>query len=77
LLEVNTNNAVDNLDLGRGNDHELPVFNFHLIEAATENFATRNKLGEGGFGPVYKVDIFLSYFVFYLEKCKYEASSLF
>ena len=26
------------------------------IQAATNNFADQNKLGEGGFGPVYKVN---------------------
>jgi hypothetical protein len=26
-----------------------------MIRASTDNFAERNKLGEGGFGQVYKV----------------------
>lgn len=30
------------------------MFDFHMILAATNNFANENKLGEGGFGPVYK-----------------------
>ncbi|XP_052300268.1 G-type lectin S-receptor-like serine/threonine-protein kinase At1g67520 isoform X1 [Citrus sinensis] len=34
--------------------HELKGFNFQTIAAATNNFSTTNKLGEGGFGPVYK-----------------------
>uniref|UniRef100_A0A2N9FRE9 non-specific serine/threonine protein kinase n=1 Tax=Fagus sylvatica TaxID=28930 RepID=A0A2N9FRE9_FAGSY len=34
--------------------HELHVFSFESIYAATSNFSTENKLGEGGFGPVYK-----------------------
>ena len=34
---------------------ELPLFNFALIEHATDDFSSYNKLGEGGFGPVYKV----------------------
>ncbi|KAM7254928.1 hypothetical protein ACFE04_020169 [Oxalis oulophora] len=29
-------------------------FDFNTIKAATDNFSTANKLGEGGFGPVYK-----------------------
>ena len=35
--------------------HELHVFSFESITIATSNFSTENKLGEGGFGPVYKV----------------------
>lgn len=30
-------------------------FDFQTIEVATNNFSTDNKLGEGGFGEVYKV----------------------
>ncbi|KAL6207000.1 hypothetical protein ACLB2K_024245 [Fragaria x ananassa] len=33
---------------------ELLVFNFDIISIATNNFSIKNKLGEGGFGPVYK-----------------------
>ncbi|THF96752.1 hypothetical protein TEA_029820 [Camellia sinensis var. sinensis] len=32
---------------------ELPIIDFDKILAATDNFSTTNKLGEGGFGPVY------------------------
>nr|KYP55939.1 Putative serine/threonine-protein kinase receptor [Cajanus cajan] len=35
-------------------DVELPTFNLSVLANATENFSIRNKLGEGGFGPVYK-----------------------
>jgi hypothetical protein len=31
-------------------------FNFATIEAATNNFSNDNKLGEGGFGAVYKIN---------------------
>ena len=34
---------------------ELPLFGFSIVEIATNNFSDENKLGEGGFGPVYKV----------------------
>ncbi|PHU16547.1 hypothetical protein BC332_17752 [Capsicum chinense] len=33
---------------------EFPVVKLNIIRAATENFSEENKLGEGGFGPVYK-----------------------
>ena len=39
---------------GKASD-ELQIFSFESISVATSNFSTQNKLGEGGFGPVYKV----------------------
>ncbi|XP_020273246.1 G-type lectin S-receptor-like serine/threonine-protein kinase SD1-1 [Asparagus officinalis] len=36
------------------NDIDLPLFDFDTIAVATDNFSQGNKLGEGGFGPVYK-----------------------
>uniref|UniRef100_A0ACD5VJA3 Uncharacterized protein n=1 Tax=Avena sativa TaxID=4498 RepID=A0ACD5VJA3_AVESA len=33
---------------------DFSVFEFHQILEATSNFSEENKLGEGGFGPVYK-----------------------
>ncbi|KAI8001999.1 G-type lectin S-receptor-like serine/threonine-protein kinase [Camellia lanceoleosa] len=36
------------------NTSELPIIGFDKLLAATDNFSTTNKLGEGGFGPVYK-----------------------
>jgi hypothetical protein len=33
----------------------LQVFTLADIEAATDNFSFEKKLGEGGYGPVYKV----------------------
>ncbi|KAA3489057.1 cysteine-rich receptor-like protein kinase 25 isoform X1 [Gossypium australe] len=37
-------------------DHSVDLHHFNLatIQAATNNFSRENKLGEGGFGPVYK-----------------------
>lgn len=35
--------------------HELPLFDFVAVASATGNFSESNKLGEGGFGRVYKV----------------------
>ncbi|XVE50437.1 hypothetical protein DITRI_Ditri01bG0162400 [Diplodiscus trichospermus] len=36
------------------NEVEIPLFSFSSVSAATNNFSISNKLGEGGFGPVYK-----------------------
>jgi hypothetical protein len=33
---------------------KLPLFSFASVSMATDNFSDTNKLGEGGFGPVYK-----------------------
>ncbi|KAJ9182780.1 hypothetical protein P3X46_006735 [Hevea brasiliensis] len=33
---------------------ELPIFDIATIAKATDDFSMKNKLGEGGFGPVYK-----------------------
>lgn len=38
-------------------DFELPLFNLSTMIEATDNFSDDNKLGEGGFGPVYKVNV--------------------
>ncbi|PON81461.1 S-receptor-like serine/threonine-protein kinase [Trema orientale] len=35
-------------------DLELPLFTLSKITTATHNFSMNNKLGQGGFGPVYK-----------------------
>ncbi|KAJ9671906.1 hypothetical protein PVL29_025526 [Vitis rotundifolia] len=38
-----------------GPEHlELPLFDLDILLNATNNFSSDNKLGEGGFGPVYK-----------------------
>ncbi|XWS72598.1 hypothetical protein CRYUN_Cryun02cG0053700 [Craigia yunnanensis] len=35
----------------------LQVFSFTSIKASTNNFSSENKLGEGGYGPVYKGEL--------------------
>ncbi|KAL2327906.1 hypothetical protein Fmac_021333 [Flemingia macrophylla] len=44
--ENNYENYVDDLD--------LPLLDLSIIIAATKNFSDENKIGEGGFGPVYR-----------------------
>jgi hypothetical protein len=48
--EIDKNNG------GQREDMELPLFPFSAIADATNNFSVNNKLGEGGFGPVYRVN---------------------
>lgn len=36
-------------------DLELPLFDFTTLSNATNGFSANSKLGEGGFGIVYKV----------------------
>ncbi|KAL1826249.1 hypothetical protein ACET3Z_004661 [Daucus carota] len=43
----------DAADQSQREDFELPLFEFARIAKATNNFSNNNKLGEGGFGPVY------------------------
>ena len=49
-------------------DLELPLFEFDTIAEATDNFSSSNKLGQGGFGPVYKVSILYGFFFFGINK---------
>ncbi|XP_061368816.1 G-type lectin S-receptor-like serine/threonine-protein kinase At1g11300 [Gastrolobium bilobum] len=39
------------------NFQDLPVFDFRYISTATDNFNSSNKLGQGGFGSVYKGEL--------------------
>ncbi|XP_028053612.1 G-type lectin S-receptor-like serine/threonine-protein kinase SD1-1 [Camellia sinensis] len=41
-------------DKSQKEDLELPLFDLAIIANSTNNFSIDNKLGEGGFGPVYK-----------------------
>ncbi|CAJ2638930.1 unnamed protein product [Trifolium pratense] len=38
----------------KGDGDLVTIFDFSAITKATNNFSNKNKLGEGGFGPVYK-----------------------
>ena len=43
----------------KSKDSWLPLFSLASVAAATENFSMECKLGEGGFGPVYKVEFLI------------------
>ena len=45
-----------------GQEHlELPLFDLDILLNATNYFSSDNKLGEGGFGPVYKVRVHFAF----------------
>ncbi|XP_041015543.1 G-type lectin S-receptor-like serine/threonine-protein kinase B120 [Juglans microcarpa x Juglans regia] len=55
LLAINDKtNTKDNATKSGKKDVGLPQFSYESVSAATNNFSNVNKLGEGGFGPVYK-----------------------
>ena len=67
-------------DQNHENNLELPLFDLATVMKATNNFSLENKLGEGGFGPVYKVTSytkqrnFLNFFLPLKEqKCRMES----
>ncbi|GMY31582.1 G-type lectin S-receptor-like serine/threonine-protein kinase At4g27290 isoform X2, partial [Fagus crenata] len=55
--KLENNVMIDQNIEGQREDPELPFFNLATIVTATNNFSSNNKLGEGGFGPVYKATL--------------------
>ncbi|KAL3807841.1 hypothetical protein ACJIZ3_000353 [Penstemon smallii] len=49
-----TNDATNNMRNRNMKNSDLPMFSYASVSAATNNFSRNNKIGEGGFGPVYK-----------------------
>lgn len=47
----------DDAPTSPGKGPDLPIFALAVVRAATNDFSLANKLGEGGFGAVYKVKI--------------------
>jgi hypothetical protein len=45
----------DDLEGGLSNGDDLKLFSYSTIIVATNGFSSENKLGQGGFGPVFKV----------------------
>jgi hypothetical protein len=53
-IQLDEVRGANKMELGRQKDQDLPFFSFSAIKTATDYFAEANKLGEGGYGPVYK-----------------------
>ncbi|XP_039849432.1 G-type lectin S-receptor-like serine/threonine-protein kinase At1g11330 isoform X4 [Panicum virgatum] len=53
LMALDTDSAIKLWESEDAGSH-LVLFSFPQIANATNNFSSQNKLGEGGFGPVYK-----------------------
>lgn len=53
--DIELSNKANNRRKSTKREVEFPLFSFSSVAAATNNFSDTNKLGEGGFGPVYKV----------------------
>ncbi|GKB99373.1 G-type lectin S-receptor-like serine/threonine-protein kinase [Tanacetum coccineum] len=54
LMASDSFEGASNIERNGRKGSDLMVFSFATIVAATNDFASENKLGEGGFGPVYK-----------------------
>ena len=55
--EMENNVMIDQNIEGQSEDMEVTFFTLAIVATATENFSSNNKLGEGGFGLVYKVTL--------------------
>lgn len=59
-LYDNERRVKDLIESGRFKENDakaidVPFFDLESILAATDHFSNANKLGQGGFGPVYRV----------------------
>ncbi|CAJ1978399.1 unnamed protein product [Sphenostylis stenocarpa] len=54
LTASDKNLGIEDLEGDLKKENDLKVFNYATILVATNDFSAENKLGEGGFGPVYK-----------------------
>ncbi|XP_022885253.1 G-type lectin S-receptor-like serine/threonine-protein kinase At1g11410 isoform X2 [Olea europaea var. sylvestris] len=60
----------DELENNERKGHDLKLFTYSSILAATNSFSSENKLGEGGFGPVYKNQVPLTWRATIPELCR-------
>ncbi|KAL1569233.1 G-type lectin S-receptor-like serine/threonine-protein kinase0 [Salvia divinorum] len=57
LLSFDFDVCINSTNDERNMEFDLPMFSYSSVSAATNNFSPQNKLGEGGFGPVYKGEL--------------------
>ncbi|XP_031500412.1 G-type lectin S-receptor-like serine/threonine-protein kinase At1g11330 [Nymphaea colorata] len=53
-LQLVTHGSIGPINARDEESHQLPLIDFNTLRAATNDFSDANKLGEGGFGLVYK-----------------------
>ena len=56
LEKMEKSRRIGRNDEGQEEDMDIQFFDLSKITKATDNFSIDNKLGEGGFGPVYRVN---------------------
>ena len=61
-LSNNRDSSNANSSASESGNIEITFFVLKTVIAATENFSSTNKLGRGGFGPVFKVINFSYHF---------------
>ncbi|XP_019432341.1 PREDICTED: LOW QUALITY PROTEIN: G-type lectin S-receptor-like serine/threonine-protein kinase At1g67520 [Lupinus angustifolius] len=56
MHDITSEGSIDMKDLEDelNKGHDFKVFSYASVMEATDNFSSENKLGQGGFGPVYK-----------------------
>jgi hypothetical protein len=74
LQESYQDSSGEEIGAQRNTHSNLPFFSFKTIITATRNFNQENKLGQGGFGSVYKVSEF--YIKLLMQEVKTSFTSL-
>ena len=57
---------------GEVTSQDLPLIRLDVINEATKQFSDENKLGQGGFGPVYRVIKAIKSITLFIKKQKIE-----
>lgn len=50
-------------------------YSFESVRIATDNFSEANKLGQGGFGPVYKASVCYHIYIFFKILILYQSTA--